>query len=716
MNNKIYGRNKKTSLFKSIYRFFLSILCFFAFIYIFEFIFDCVSPPDFSLASDTSRIVRGSDGGILRVFPTKDGQIRLKNKEIPPLYQKMLIAYEDRNFYRHSGVDYLAILRASWQNLRGQRRVSGASTITMQVAKMLKPRKRTFRAKLIEIFRARQIERFKSKDEILAIYAQLAPMGGNRQGIETAAVFYFGKNPENLSAAELAWLIALPQSPRRHRRPENASSAIERILNTAREQAVLSQNELQLSLQKNVLPNPRNFPNLAFHLTQKNPDKAGDIHSEIQRKFEQELHSWTENSPIPITYAAILLENETGKIRAYVGNGADLDDKERKGGIDMLRALRSPGSTLKPFIYLAAMDRYNWRASSKIDDTPIRFGVWQPENYDHQFLGKISLEEALARSRNTPAVRLVDIYGSGEFALWLEHRGLFLRFPKKTPANAAVILGGVGIRGRELAAIYRNLALCAWQKSSDKEKNNFDGDLELSEFQDIAEDENNEAEEGGNLQLEHLQDFAKARNCREITRILRKVGNAKFGEEKLALKTGTSYGWRDLWLAGYSEKYTLILWRGRADNGFAGQLESAETLLPLYRRLFSFIPNPPKIDAKLPEDKYLPHSVQTEAVKKNATDAKKMQITEPRDGSQIEKQDKTALSLRLIRGSAPYQWFLNEKLVAKTDSKELFLDDIELGYYRLMVIDKDGLSSQINFSVIEKNKEDGNSVELIPDE
>ncbi|MBR1375924.1 MAG: transglycosylase domain-containing protein [Cardiobacteriaceae bacterium] len=715
MNNKISDKNNKSGIYKIIYRLFLSILCFFTFTYISEFIFDYISPPDFSLATDTSRIVRGTDGGILRVFPTKDGQIRLKNKEIPELYRKMLLAYEDRNFYRHSGVDYLAIVRASWQNLRGQRRVSGASTITMQVAKMLKPRKRTLSAKFIEIFRARQIERFKSKDEILAIYAQLAPMGGNRQGIETAAVFYFGKNPEDLSAAELAWLIALPQSPRRHRRPENASSAIERILNAASEQGVLSPNELQLSLQKNVLPNPRNFPNLAFHLTQKNPDKASDIHSEIQRKFEQELASWNKNSPIPVTYAAILLENATGKIRAYVGNAADLNDKERKGGIDMLRALRSPGSTLKPFIYLAAMDRYSWRATSKIDDTPIRFGVWQPENYDHQFLGKISLEEALVRSRNTPAVRLVDIYGSGEFALWLQQRGLPLQFPKKTSANAAVILGGVGIRSRDLALIYRNLAVCAWQKLPEKQKADFDGDLELSEFSDVVEDEISQSQEGGGLQLENLQDFAKARNCREITRILRKVGNVKFGEEKLALKTGTSYGWRDLWLAGYSEKYTLILWRGRADNGFAGQLESAETLLPLYRRLFSFIPNPPEIDAKLPEDKYLPHSVQTMAVKKNKTDVQKMQIIEPRNGTEIEKNGKTALSLRLIRGSAPYQWFLNEKLIAQTDSKELFLDDIDLGYYRLTVIDQDGLSSQIHFSVIDRNKEEGKSVELISD-
>ncbi|MDO5090022.1 MAG: transglycosylase domain-containing protein [Cardiobacteriaceae bacterium] len=612
-------------------------------------------PPDLSRYHDLSPITTDRYGIPLHIGLTRDEQYRLPVTALPRHYRAMLIAYEDQRFERHHGVDPLAILRAVWQNLRHGRTVSGASTLTMQTARLLEPRPRTLKNKLIEAFRAWQLERRYSKDDILTIYATLAPMGGNREGIETAARHYFGKPAAALSIAESAWLIALPQSPNRLKHPEKAQAAAARVLAIAHERHAIPAHDHALAQRDAVRPGEYPFPALARHYRERHRDQRHTpLDARLQHAFEQRLHQALAHEHTSATLAAILLDNQSGEPLAYIGN-ADYFSRPRHGAVDILAAIRSPGSTLKPFAYLEAFNRFHYRPDTLIDDTPIHEHRWRPSNYDGRYLGRIPLADALALSRNIPAVRLLLELDPGEFASHLARHGLPLHFARHAQPGPALILGGTGVRPAELARLYRELALCTWHQDTPT--------------------------------------LASKTACQQITRILRKSASIRHGREILALKTGTSYGWRDLWLAGYTRRHTLILWRGRADGGFAGELDSSESLIPLYQELIDRLPDPsPKAYpiAALPP-RPLPNAI------RHSGERDRFAIASPADGSLLELPPGASLQLIARHGKPPYHWFINERHTALTPQAQLDYQPPSPGHYRIRILDAEGNSAHASF-------------------
>lgn len=612
-------------------------------------------PPDLSRYHNLSPHIIDRHGQTLRILLTTDQQYRLPTVQYPRHYRAMLIAYEDQRFASHHGVDFFAIARAAWQNVSQGRTVSGASTLTMQTARLLEPRPRTLKNKLIEAFRAWQLERRYSKDDILALYATLAPMGGNREGIETAARHYFGKPAAALSVAESAWLIALPQSPNRLKNPAQAQAAAARVLAVAHERGVLDAHDYRLALQDAVIPQRHPFPALARHYLARHPQSPSTLDARLQRAFEATLRHALAAQPKNVTLAALLLDNTSGDTLAYVGN-ADYFSKPRHGAVDILAAVRSPGSTLKPFIYLSAFSRFHYRPDTLIEDSPLADSPWRPDNYDKRYLGRITLAEALRQSRNIPAVRLLMEQDPGEFAAHLARHHLPLHFPRHGKPTLALILGGTGVRATDLAQLYRELAQCTWQQSAPT--------------------------------------LAGKSACEQTTRILQSIADLRFGAEKIALKTGTSYGWRDQWLIGYTRSHTLLLWRGRADGGFSAERDSRE-LLPLYQDLWALLPRPPKDNPRLP---VLPPRPRPLAIKQS-TVVERFALLTPAADSILELKDGQSLTLTAQHGTPPYQWFINERRHAATATAQLeFLPD-SVGQYRIRLIDARGESTHSQFRI-----------------
>lgn len=624
-------------------------------LYLLARIIDHHYPPDLSRYHDLSPITRDRHGEILHIGMSSDEQYRLPVQAMPRHYRAMLIAYEDQRFMQHNGVDPFAILRALGQNIRHGRTISGASTLTMQTARLLEPRPRTLKNKIIEAFRAWQLERRYSKDDILNLYATLAPMGGNRQGIETAARHYFGKPAAALSTAETAWLIALPQSPNRLKNPEKAQTATLRVLSLARERNAIDAHDHQLALRDAVRPQHHPFPALARHYRARYPnERQTPLDARLQRTFENRLYAALPHDQSEVSLAALLLDNASGDILAYVGN-ADYFSVPRRGAVDILAAIRSPGSTLKPFAYLAAFTRFHYRPDTLIDDTPIHESAWRPVNYDGRYLGRITLADALTLSRNVPAVRLIMELDSGEFSSHLKHHGLSLHFPNHGKPGPALILGGTGVYPWELANLYRELALCTWHQENPT--------------------------------------LGSKSACEQITRILRRNSIVRHGQETFALKTGTSYGWRDLWLAGYSRRHTLLLWRGRADSGFAGEYESTTTLVPLYQELVNFIPGPSSRAYPIAP---LPPRPMPLAIRQSG-ESKRFALTSPADGSILELRPGFILQLTAQHGKPPYLWFVNERYQGSTLTPQLDYSPQSSGHYRIRILDGEGNNAHAAF-------------------
>ncbi len=362
--------------------------------------------------------------------------------------------------------------------------------------------------------------------------------------------------------------MALPQSPKRLSSDHAAGlAARNKVLKRARDYAIIADSDYQRAISTPLRLSPTPLPQLIPHLgiyeqAKKTPPHATHITTALDKALQQALHNTlaAQRPQLPdnSNIAAAIMDNDSGQWLAYVGS-ADFFNTKRQGQIDMLMAVRSPGSTLKPFISLLAFDRLHYQPQTTIDDTPIIGSAYQPGNYDGQYQGRITLAQALQRSRNVPAVRLLAAIKPMYFMAKLKQHGLPLYLPAKAKPNLSMALGGVGIRGVDLLRLYRQLANCAYQDNSQ---------------------------------------LASQRACWQVTAILQHSrdgqGRVYWGKEPVAFKTGTSYGWRDNWLFAYTRNYTIVLWRGRADGQFSEQRASAETLIPLLRQVIALLPNPPR--------------------------------------------------------------------------------------------------------------------------
>ncbi|KRP59416.1 penicillin-binding protein 1C [Pseudomonas orientalis] len=504
---------------------------------------------------DLARVVLAEDGTPLWRFADANGVWRypVHTREVSPYYLDALLTYEDRWFYRHPGVNPLALVRATWQNLTGARVVSGGSTLSMQVARLLDPHSRTLQGKLRQLWRTAQLEWHLSKDEILNLYLNRAPFGGTLQGVAAASWAYLGKSPAQLTHAEAALLAVLPQAPSRlrpDRHPQRAQQARDKVLRRLAEFQVWPQSAVDEALEEPLLLAPRQEPSLAPLLARRlnRPDSPPLIRTTVdatlQRRLEDLLLGWRARLPEHTSAAILVVEEDTMAVRAYLGS-VDINDAKRYGHVDMINALRSPGSTLKPFLYGMALDEGLIHSESLLQDVPRRYGDYRPGNFSMGFTGAVPASTALSSSLNLPAVQLLEAYGPKRFAAQMRIGGMPLALPALAEPNLALILGGAGSRLEELVSGYSAFAR--------------DGKSATLRLQpDDALRERPLLSPGAAWIVRRILS-GQARPDRDPRAEL-------VQRPTLAWKTGTSYGFRDAWAIGVGPRYLIGVWIGRPDG------------------------------------------------------------------------------------------------------------------------------------------------------
>ncbi|WP_145594709.1 peptidoglycan glycosyltransferase PbpC [Yersinia aleksiciae] len=519
-----------------------------------------------------ARVVVAEDGTPLWRFADTDGVWRypVTLQQVSPYYLQALLTFEDRWFYVHPGVNPLALARAAWQDLRAGKILSGGSTLSMQVARLIDPHPRTLTGKLRQVWRTFQLEWHFSKDQILEIYLNRAPFGGTLQGVGAASWTYLGKPPSQLTPAEAALLAALPQAPSRlrpDRYPLLAKAARDKVLTRLADYQVWTPAQVADIKQEDIWLAPRQVPQLApllaRRLTTGNQREViqTTLDAALQRQLEDMAAGWRHQLPEKTSLGLLVVDHSSMKVRAYLGS-VDFQDNSRFGHVDMVSAWRSPGSTLKPFLYAMALDDGLIHAESLLQDVPRRFGDYRPGNFDTGFHGPVSASEALVRSLNLPAVQLLEAYGPKRFTANLRNGGLNLRFPLHSEPSLAVILGGTGSRLDQLVAAYSAFAR---------------GGMAAT------------------LRFEPQQQMQERRlfspGAAWITRRIM-AGEARPLPDDilpatvpLAWKTGTSYGYRDAWAIGINARYTIGVWVGRPDGTpVAGQFGYA-TAVPILNQV-----------------------------------------------------------------------------------------------------------------------------------
>jgi penicillin-binding protein 1C len=536
-----------------------------------------------SASEQSTLVVLAQDGSPLRSWPSADGVLRhpVGLDAVSPLYVQALLHYEDRWFYHHAGINPWALARAAWQWARYGRIVSGGSTLTMQVARLVDPalganHSRGVATKLRQMLRAAQLEMHFSKDEILTLYLNLAPMGGMVQGVEMASRTYLGKSARDLSHAEAALLTALPQSPSRLRPdrierngPLRAQAARDKVLGRMQQLGVWDAATVaDARLERVFAPALRaNWlaPLAAERLRQqRKPDGPAVVQSTLdvglQARLEQVLLDRVASLPEHVSIAALVVENQSLQVRGYAGS-ADFSDPRRAAHVDMVRAFRSPGSTLKPFLYAMALDQGLVHSESLLIDAPQNFGGYAPGNFQADFSGPVSVSEALQRSLNVPAVDLLERMGAERFAAQLRQAGLRLRLPANASPNLSLILGGGSTSLEELVGAYTALARAGVA-----------GRPRLRPEEPIVETP--------------LMSAGAAFIVREILENGGRPGNPfRESAQRIAWKTGTSFGFRDAWAIGVTDRYTLGIWIGRPDGTPNPGHFGANSAAPLLRDL-----------------------------------------------------------------------------------------------------------------------------------
>ncbi|KPW91592.1 Penicillin-binding protein 1C [Pseudomonas savastanoi] len=496
---------------------------------------------------DLARVVLAEDGTPLWRFADANGVWRypVSNEQVSPYYLEALLTYEDRWFYSHPGVNPLALVRATWQNLSSARVVSGGSTLSMQVARLLDPHSRTLSGKFRQLWRTLQLEWHLSKDEILSLYLNRAPFGGTLQGVAAASWAYLGKSPHNLTRAEAALLAVLPQAPSRlrpDRHPQRAQAARDKVLRRLAEFQVWPQASVDEALEEPLWLAPRQEPSLAPLLARRlnrpnsPPLIRTTLDASLQRRMEDLLMGWRARLPERTSAAILVVEAENMAVRAYVGS-VDINDAKRFGHVDMVTALRSPGSTLKPFLYGMALDAGLIHSESLMQDVPRRYGDYRPGNFSTGFGGPVAASSALSMSLNLPAVQLLEVYGPKRFAAELRNGGVPLTLPPLAEPNLALILGGAGSRLEDLVTGYS--AFARGGRSADVRLQPQD---RLRERQMMSP--------GAAWIIRRILSGQSRPDIDPRAELVQRP--------QLAWKTGTSYGFRDAWAIGVGRVFWSV--------------------------------------------------------------------------------------------------------------------------------------------------------------
>lgn len=527
-----------------------------------------------------ARVVTDSSGRPLRVFPDRKGVWRyaIKLDEVSPLYVEALLNYEDRAFWHHPGINPLAMLRALLQATLNGHVVSGGSTISMQVARLLHPHARTVPGKGYQMLRALQLEMHLSKREILQLYLNIAPFGGTLEGVQAAAYAYLDKPASALTHGEAALLAVLPQSPTRirpDRNPERAQVARDKVLDRMEKLGVWGARTVADAKQETVyassLRPPQNAPLLASTLVQRHRESSvirSTIDGELQRNLEDYVARYRNVLPAQSSLAILVVDNSDMRVRAYVGT-ADFGNQARFGYLDMVQAVRSPGSTLKPFLFAMALEQGLIHSESLLSDAPRSGSSYRPGNFSGGFSGPVSAADALQRSLNIPAVDLLEQLGPQQFAARLQQGGLKLTIPGDQVPGLAVILGGAGATLEQLVTVYSSLA-----------RGGQSAPLRYREDDPLQERYLLDAGSAW-IVWKILQSAPRPDRLRTLHQTL--------GQQPIAWKTGTSYGFRDAWSIGVSTRYSVGVWVGRPDGTPMPGHFGAETAAPLMFDIFQQI-------------------------------------------------------------------------------------------------------------------------------
>jgi penicillin-binding protein 1C len=644
-----------------------------------------------------STLVVDREGRLLRPYTTDQGRWRLPatRQDVDPRFFPLLFSYEDKRFLSHHGIDPLALGRAFGQLLRNGHIISGASTLSMQVARLLEPRtERSLSAKLRQMVRAIEIEQKLSKDQILAMYLSLAPYGGNLEGIRAASLAYFGKEPRRLTLAESALLVALPQSPEQ-RRPDRAlaaaRSARDRVLDRFAAAGLVPADEVAAAKREPVPDGRTAMPMLAPHSADAAVGAAPGrglhrltIDATLQKNFEDLARERARVLGANLSVAILAVDQATGEVLARVAS-ADYFDVGRAGQVDMTRALRSPGSTLKPFIYGLGFEDGFIHPETLIEDRPVRYGSYAPENFDLTFQGTVTVRRALQMSLNVPAVAVLDKVGASRFTARLREAGGALVLPDGEAPGLAMGLGGVGVTLNDLVALYAGLARL-----------------------------------GNTVPLvERMRDDAAAPAQRRLLDPVAAwyVGSVLVGTPppdnavggRIAYKTGTSYGYRDAWAIGFDGRHTIGVWVGRPDGtpvpGLVGRGAAAPILFDAFARAGS-LPAPLKsapagalivATGKLPppQQRFRPGRLPGEDA------GPQLRIMFPPDGARLELVNEPdgkpdPIALKVSGGAGPLTVMVNGMpLPAEPSRHTLFFEPEGPGFVRLTVMDAKGATDSV---------------------
>jgi penicillin-binding protein 1C len=660
-------------------------------------------PLPLGAAAASSRLVLDRDGHLLRAFTTPDGRWRLDAKpdEVSATYVALLLAFEDRRFWKHPGVDPLALTRAVLQALRHGRLVSGGSTLTMQTARLLRGSPtHSIPAKFQQIADALRLEATLSKREILTLYLKLAPYGGNLEGVRAASLAYFGKEPHRLSIAEAALLVAIPQSPemRRLDRGESGYNSLlearNRVIRTAAAIHAIGQADARVAMAQAAPRGRRDFPVLAAHLSERliaatpgEPAISTTIDSKLQDVAEQISRRHAQAVGEKISIAVLIVNNRTGEALAHVGSAGYFDDT-RLGAIDMTAAIRSPGSALKPFIYGLAFEDGLAHPETLIEDRPVRFDTYAPVNFDNAFRGTVTIRTALQLSLNIPAVKVLNEVSPVKLAARFREAGM----PFTVPRNLTVALGGVGLTLENLTALYVALARggstipIRYQKDLSGQVWNADDPPAV------------------------LQPAA----AWYVTDILRGAPvPPSMTPGSVAFKTGTSYGFRDAWAAGFDGEHTIAVWAGRADATSVPGLTGLRIAAPVLFELFSaigprrapFSAAPANVialrkNADLPPPLRIFREQKREAPGELGQDAP-LRIAFPPANAELElasiegQPEKLPVVLKAEGGRLPLTWLVDGvPLSSSPHRRDAFLTPPGAGFVQITVVDADGRSDR----------------------
>jgi penicillin-binding protein 1C len=662
---------------------------------------DTANPPDMSRYAAVSPEVVARDGALLRPFLSKDGYWRLKTnpRAVNARYLTLLKTYEDKRFDDHWGVDARAVVRAVLQYAGAGRVVSGASTLTMQAARLLEPEhRRSLGTKAFQMVRALQLEERYSKDQILSIYLTLAPEGGNLEGIRAASLSYFGKEPAALDLSEAALLVALPQSPAKLRPDRHGLAAIagrNKVLARMVDEGVVTRGDAQVAEREGVpslrLAMPLTAPHLAARLAHASPSATrivttldAPLQQAVERLAVQERGYFEDASSLAI----VVVDNRTHAVLAYLG-GTDYWGKS--GQIDLAQRARSPGSALKPFIYGLAFDDLVLHPATMMEDEATTFGDYAPRDFDGEFQGAVTARDALRMSLNIPAVAVLDRVGPLRFTLALSNAGAHLAFPTKGDApSLPVALGGLGISLGDITMLYSGIA-----DAGEASALRYTVDAPLGAPHRLF----------GPVAAWYLRDILKGVNLPEGWAMGQGLGAAR----AIAFKTGTSYGFRDAWSVGFSNDYTIGVWVGRADGAPSAGRIGREAAAPILLKTFALLPAdtrpeaPPPAGTLMVSTEQLPQGLRVFAREKESTAPRQATVIAPPtiafppNGATVPlpepgAKEKTIL-LKADGGEAPLTWLVNGRPLGRFDRfvPALYQPTGE-GFAKITVVDNQGRS------------------------